>query len=176
VPQSRQRKINKAKKRPRVHRVVTSEGAKATDGWNLKFIAIVAVAAIALASVVYVLSHRSSTQAGTEVTTPSGLKYSDLVVGNGESPKVGQTVTVNYIGSLEDGTKFDSSADQGRPLSFRIGTGGVIKGWDEGLMTMKVGGKRRLTVPAKLGYGAVPRPKIPANSTLIFEVEMLGIK
>ena len=176
MPQSRQRKINKAKKRPRVQRVVTSQGAKGTERWNLKLIAIIVVAAMALASVVYVLSHRNSTQAGTEVTTPSGLKYADLVVGIGDSPKVGQTVTVNYIGTLEDGTKFDSSADQGRPLSFRIGMGTVIKGWDEGLMTMRVGGKRRLTVPAKLGYGAIPREKIPPNSTLIFEVEMLGIK
>jgi peptidylprolyl isomerase len=114
---------------------------------------------------------------GTEVTTPSGLKYIDEVVGTGESPRPGQRVSVHYTGTLEDGTKFDSSRDRGRPFVFPIGTGAVIKGWDEGVMTMKVGGKRRLIIPPALGYGAsgAGGGVIPPNATLIFEVELLGV-
>ena len=85
-------------------------------------------------------------------------------------------VTVHYTGTLQNGKKFDSSVDRGQPFQFAIGTGRVIKGWDEGVMTMKVGGKRRLIVPPELGYGALGRrPTIPGNSTLIFEVELLGV-
>jgi peptidylprolyl isomerase len=109
------------------------------------------------------------------VVTPSGLKYVDEVVGTGENPRPGQNVTVHYTGTLEDGTKFDSSVDKGQPFTFRIGTGQVIKGWDEGLMSMKVGGKRRLIVPSTLGYGAAGRPRIPPNATLVFEIELLGV-
>jgi peptidylprolyl isomerase len=113
--------------------------------------------------------------AGAEVTTPSGLKYSDLVVGTGENPRPGQMVTVHYTGTLENGTKFDSSVDRGQPFTFQIGAGRVIKGWDEGVMTMKVGGKRRLIIPPSLGYGARGAGGvIPPNATLIFEVELLG--
>lgn len=110
------------------------------------------------------------------MTTASGLKYVDIVEGTGPTPQTGQTVVVHYTGTLQNGTKFDSSLDKGQPFSFPIGRGSVIKGWDEGLMTMKVGGKRKLIIPPKLGYGAQAQAKIPANSTLIFEVEMLGIK
>ena len=118
---------------------------------------------------------------GNEIKTASGLKYVDEVVGTGDSPSPGKEVTVNYTGMLEDGTKFDSSVDPSfghvQPFKFKIGLGGVIKGWDEGVMSMKVGGKRRLIIPSELGYGAAGSPpKIPPNSTLIFDVELLGVK
>jgi peptidylprolyl isomerase len=115
--------------------------------------------------------------ASGEVTTPTGLKYVDLVVGTGANPKPGDRVTVHYIGTLESGEKFDSSYDHGRPLTIQIGMGKVIKGWDEGVMTMRVGGKRKLIIPPQLGYGTDGRPPvIPGNSTLIFEVELLSIQ
>ena len=112
------------------------------------------------------------------VTTASGLKYEDLAVGKGPSPKKGQTVSVHYTGWLTDGKKFDSSRDHGQPFEFPIGEGRVIKGWDEGVMSMKVGGRRKLTIPPELGYGArgTPGGPIPPNATLIFDVELLAIK
>lgn len=111
------------------------------------------------------------------VTAPSGLKYMDEVVGTGASPTVGQTVTVHYTGTLENGTKFDSSRDRNEPFSFRIGVGQVIKGWDEGVMGMKIGGKRKLIIPATLGYGARGAGGvIPPNATLLFDVELLGVR
>ena len=110
-------------------------------------------------------------------TTPSGLKYQDEVVGTGASPQTGRRVTVHYTGKLTNGTKFDSSVDRGQPFEFVIGVGQVIKGWDEGVMTMKVGGKRLLYIPAALAYGSrSPGAGIPANSDLTFEVELLGVQ
>lgn len=111
------------------------------------------------------------------VTTPSGLKYVELKEGTGATPERGQTVEVHYVGTLEDGTKFDSSRDRGQPFKFKIGVGQVIKGWDEGLSTMKVGGRRNLIIPPELGYGSRGAGGvIPPNATLLFDVELLGVK
>jgi peptidylprolyl isomerase len=112
-----------------------------------------------------------------EVTTASGLKYVDIVTGSGPAPQPGQMVTVHYTGTLENGTKFDSSKDRGQPFVFKIGVGQVIKGWDEGVMTMRVGGSRKLIIPPELGYGARGAGGvIPPNATLLFDVELLGVK
>ena len=114
---------------------------------------------------------------GDIVETETGLKYLDLVVGEGESPAVGQTVTVHYTGWLKDGTKFDSSLDRGQPFSFPLGQGRVIKGWDEGVATMKPGGKRKLIIPHELAYGPNGRPPvIPPAAELTFDVELLSFK
>src|ERR1700722_20372043 len=120
-------------------------------------------------------------QAAGEVTTPSGLRIIDVKVGTGPVPQAGQTVTVHYTGWLfvdgKKGNKFDSSLDRGQPFSFTIGQGEVIKGWDEGVATMHVGGKRTLIIPPTLGYGASGAGGvIPPNATLIFDVELLGVK
>ena len=105
------------------------------------------------------------------------VKIEDIVVGSGAAPKAGDTLVMHYTGTLEDGTKFDSSVDRGEPFEFQIGGGQVIRGWDQGILTMKVGGKRRLTIPPELGYGEPGRGDvIPSNATLIFEVELLEIK
>jgi FKBP-type peptidyl-prolyl cis-trans isomerase len=112
-----------------------------------------------------------------EVTTSSGLKYVDQVVGTGDVAVSGKTASVHYTGWLENGKKFDSSVDRGQPFSFPIGAGRVIKGWDEGVQGMKVGGKRKLTIPSDLGYGSRGASGvIPPNTTLIFDVELLGVR
>jgi len=113
--------------------------------------------------------------------TPSGLQYEDLVVGTGAQPRTGQTCVMHYTGWLWEngakGKKFDSSVDRGEPFKFALGQGRVIKGWDEGVATMKVGGKRQLLIPPQLGYGARGAGGvIPPNATLLFDVELLGIE
>lgn len=112
-----------------------------------------------------------------EVKTPTGLAYVDEVVGNGPSPRPGQTVIVHYTGWLTNGQKFDSSVDRGQPFQFVLGQGQVIRGWDEGVAGMKVGGKRKLIIPPNLGYGAAGAGGvIPPNAELIFDVQLLGIR
>ena len=114
-------------------------------------------------------------------TTASGLQYEDIVEGSGDQAKAGQNVTVHYTGWLRNddgsqGSKFDSSRDRNDPFQFKLGAGHVIRGWDEGVEGMKVGGQRRLTIPADLGYGARGAGGvIPPNATLIFDVELLGV-
>ena len=120
-------------------------------------------------------------QGGKPVTTPSGLQYIDSKVGTGASPRTGQTCVMHYTGWLyengQKGKKFDSSVDRNEPFEFPIGQRRVIAGWDEGVATMKVGGKRTLIIPAALGYGARGAGGvIPPNATLIFDVELLGVK
>jgi FKBP-type peptidyl-prolyl cis-trans isomerase FkpA len=115
--------------------------------------------------------------AGGLVTTDSGLKYTDLAVGAGRQAELGDTATVHYTGWLADGRKFDSSLDRNEPFSFRVGAGQVIKGWDEGVASMRIGGKRRLIIPPDLAYGpAGAGGVIPPNATLTFEVELLGLR
>lgn len=119
------------------------------------------------------MEKKSEPAATGQVKTPSGLAYTDMVVGSGGSPVPGKPVKVHYTGWLENGTKFDSSVG-GEPFVFTIGAGQVIPGWDEGVMSMKVGGKRKLIIPSQLGYGASGAGGvIPPNATLVFEVELL---
>ena len=115
---------------------------------------------------------------GDSGTAPTGggtLVIEDLVVGTGATAAVGDTVNVHYVGTLTNGTKFDSSYDRGQTYAFQIGAGRVIAGWDQGVPGMKVGGKRRLTIPPSLGYGNQAVGSIPANSTLVFEIELVSI-
>ena len=120
----------------------------------------------------------AAAKGGTMQTTSSGLQYEDIVVGSGASPQPGQTAQVHYTGWLDNGTKFDSSVDRGRPFEFPLGQGQVIKGWDEGVATMRVGGKRRLVIPPELAYGSrgAGGGVIPPNARLTFEVDLLDVK
>ncbi len=114
---------------------------------------------------------------GALITTKSGLKYEDIEVGDGKEAKAGDTVSVHYTGTLKDGKKFDSSKDRNQSFDFKLGEGRVIKGWDEGVAGMKIGGKRKLIIPPNLGYGGRGAGDIiPPNAELHFEVELLGIK
>lgn len=118
-----------------------------------------------------------SSKSNEPVITDSGLKYIDLVVGDGDVPKVGQRVTVHYTGWLEDGKKFDSSYDRNTPLEFTVGVGEMIRGFDEGVLSMKEGGKRKLFIPSNLAYGSNGIPGvIPPQATIIFEVELVDIQ
>ncbi len=111
-----------------------------------------------------------------EYTTASGLKYKIIQKGNGAKAEAGANVSVHYVGTLTNGTKFDSSRDRGQPFSFKLGRGQVIKGWDEGIALLQVGDKAILTIPAELGYGERQAGSIPSNSTLVFEVELMDVK
>jgi FKBP-type peptidyl-prolyl cis-trans isomerase len=112
---------------------------------------------------------------GSSPSAAGTLGIEDLVVGSGATAVSGDTVTVNYVGTLQNGTKFDSSYDRNQPLTFRLGAGQVIAGWDQGVAGMRVGGRRRLTIPPSLAYGSQGYGPIPPNSTLIFEIELLSI-
>ena len=124
-----------------------------------------------------IMAATENNSSNQEVTTSSGLKYVDQVLGTGDVAVAGKTTTVHYTGWLENGKKFDSSVDRGQPFSFPLGGGRVIRGWDEGVEGMKVGGKRKLTIPSDLGYGSRGAGEvIPPNAILIFDVELLGVK
>ncbi|MBN9248106.1 MAG: FKBP-type peptidyl-prolyl cis-trans isomerase [Hyphomicrobium sp.] len=141
-------------------------------------LAVALVASLAFAAIPPAIAE---TQGSSMTTTPSGLQYEDTTVGTGATPETGQICVMHYTGWLyqdgKKGNKFDSSVDRGSPFEFPIGTGRVIKGWDEGVASMKVGGKRTLIIPPALGYGARGAGGvIPPNATLLFEVELLGLK
>ena len=182
MPVSRQRKIHRAKRRPRVGSASSPDAAPRPSGpsirfgrrkFNVKILVIVLIVAVAASAVAYVVANRS--QAGNEITTESGMKYVDLKVGDGATPKMGQRVRVHYVGRLENGREFENSYQSGPPAQFNVGPG-LIPGWNEALQTMKVGGKRRITLPPKLAYGVNGSPpKIPPNATLTFEIELLGV-
>lgn len=137
---------------------------------------------LAVLTVAVVLVNGVQSKAGDKkelkvITTSTGLKYADEKVGDGEEAKKGQVVRVHYTGYLTNGTKFDSSRDRGEPFEFKLGAGMVIKGWDEGVAGMKVGGKRKLQIPPELGYGKRGAGKvIPPDAELIFDVELLEIR
>jgi peptidylprolyl isomerase len=146
--------------------------------------AVAAVAAVALlaaagspAAPVFAGQDRAPANGGREVVTPSGVKYTDLRPGQGEEIALGKIVEVHYSGWLEDGTKFDSSKDRDRPFTFRVGAGDALKGWDEGLLGMRVGGRRRLVIPPELGFGKQGvGGVVPPNSVLFYEFELLGVR
>jgi peptidylprolyl isomerase len=169
-----------SKSRHRQHKKFHGYTPKSTQGAHrkgYKLLWTIAPWALSLAAAFGIYHYLTRAKApGNEIATGSGLKYIDEVVGTGQSPSPGKMVVVHYTGTLQNGTKFDSSRDRGTPFEFPIGIGKVIKGWDEGVMTMKVGGKRKLIVPPELGYGSEPAGEIPPNSTLIFDVELLGVK
>lgn len=150
-----------------------------------KYVAAIAIviALTALALIAQTTTKKVDTSAPTKVTTegtktPSGLEYWDIRIGTGEVAKEGSHVRVHYTGWLTNGKKFDSSVDAGKPFDFTIGNGEVIKGWEEGVTGMRVGGKRQLRIPPNLGYGAqgTPGGPIPPNATLIFDIKLLQVE
>jgi len=145
---------------------------------NLAILLVVAIIIIALAGVYYffINKNQNSQNQMENKTLENGLQIIDEVVGAGAEAKAGDIVIVNYAGNLENGVKFDSSYDRNQPFSFVLGAGSVIQGWDIGVAGMKIGGKRKLVIPPALGYGSKDYGPIPASSTLIFEIELLGVQ
>jgi len=152
---------------------------------NRNFIAAVIIGVLVLFIFAYFIFGLNGTQnitqtlqptPQTQTTTGGKLQITDEKIGTGSVVKSGDTVEINYVGTLTNGTKFDASADHGGPFTTQIGVGQVIKGWDEGIIGMKVGGKRKLVIPPSLGYGDQAMGAIPPNSTLIFQVQLVGIK
>jgi len=139
---------------------------------------LLAISLIAVIGMIYVFSHNKSVEQTPEISKPmeDKLIIEDLKIGDGAAAQTSDIVFVNYLGTFLDGTKFDSSYDRGEPFSFTLGQGQVIQGWDKGVLGMKVGGKRKLTIPPSLAYGEYGMGAIPSNSTLVFEVELLDIK
>lgn len=154
------------------------------DDMNKTSLGILVIGIVALFGFGYVLFHTNAPKTDEQVVGASqsqsakeqGLQIKDEKVGTGASVKSGDTVVINYKGTLTNGKQFDSSYDRGVPFTTQIGVGQVIKGWDEGVVGMKVGGKRKLVIPPSLGYGDQAMPGIPPNSTLIFEVELVEIQ
>ena len=178
MPKSRKRKTGKGGISSRHTYSSNKKVQKKTKRIQIAAIAVLIIAGLAIAAAIYMNSGDGggSSSAGEEITTASGLKYIDIVPGTGETPSMGQTVTVHYTGTLENGKKFDSSVDKGQPYTFTLGRDPVIQGWVEGLTSMKAGGKRKLIIPPDLAYGATGRPGIPPNATLLFDVELLSVK
>ena len=152
---------------------------------NGKLFAGIGVAAVLVLGIYFFINMNDNTVKSDESTVPAGptsapvteLKIEDVVLGTGAEAKSGDTITAHYTGKLTDGTKFDSSVDRGQPFTTEIGVGAVIKGWDEGIVGMKVGGKRKLTIPGNMAYGeAGSPPTIPPNATLVFDIELLDVK
>ncbi|MFA5098914.1 MAG: FKBP-type peptidyl-prolyl cis-trans isomerase [Candidatus Paceibacterota bacterium] len=158
---------------------------------NLTILLVIMAIVIALVGVYLFMGNKNEDETGENLnnninnqnqmenkTLEDGLQIIDEVIGTGAEAKAGDIVSVNYIGTLENGKKFDSSYDRNQPFSFTLGIGQVIRGWDEGVAGMKIGGKRKLVIPPALAYGSqeVGNGLIPANSTLIFEVELLGVQ
>ena len=148
---------------------------------NLKTFACLVIATLLLAAgspAAFAGQEKDRLEAnGKETVTPSGVKYTDLRIGEGSEAATGKIVEVHYIGWLEDGTKFDSSRDRDRPFTFRLGAGDALKGWDEGLLGMKVGGKRKLVIPPELGFGKQGVGSVvPPNAVLLYEFELLAVR
>jgi len=176
LPQSRQRKTGKARKRNKGLYPTTKTKPAGGRNQQIRIIAIVVILALAAAAIFYLVKNRGGSVEGQQVTTPSGLKYTDLVVGTGAPPQMGQMVSVHYTGTLENGFEFDSSRRKGKPMEYRFGVQSMIEGWNEGLSTMKVGGRRKLVIPGPLGYPMGRPPDIPPNATLLFDLELLDVK
>ncbi len=136
---------------------------------------LIAALVVVLVLILYVAYRALSKPVGGMITTSSGLQYQDTKIGTGTTAASGDSVTVHYVGTLADGTQFDSSRARNQPFTFTLGTHSVIAGWDEGIVGMKVGGIRKLVIPPSLGYGSQANGAIPANSTLYFEVELLSV-